>query len=61
MKTLLLGVLLGLCVAFPHLAGQGAALIASAAVWAAGQPVVWAFAAGLLARPRLARRFGGAR
>lgn len=56
MKHLLFGVLLGLSVVFPHLAGQGAALIPAAAAWAAEQPLLWAFAAGLLARPRIARR-----
>ena len=61
MKHLILGVLLGLVAAFPHLAGQGAAPIETAAHWVAAQPLVWAFAAGLLARThpvrRLARRF----
>lgn len=56
MKHLLLGVLLGLCAAFPHLAGQGAAPIESAARWVAVQPAVWVFAAGFFARPHLARR-----
>jgi hypothetical protein len=55
-KALVLGVLLGLVAVFPHLAGQGAALIALAAHWVAAQPLVWAFAAGVIARPRLARR-----
>jgi hypothetical protein len=55
-KHLLLGLLLGLVAVFPHLAGQGAALIPPAAVWAAGQPLLWAFVAGAIARPRIARR-----
>lgn len=56
MKHLVLGLLLGLVAVFPHLAGQGAALIPSAASWAAGQPLLWAFAAGVIARPWIARR-----
>jgi hypothetical protein len=55
-KTILLGVLLGLVAAFPHLAGQGAAPAGTAAHWVAAQPLLWAFAAGLLARPWIARR-----
>lgn len=57
MKWVLLGVLLGLCAAFPHAAGQGAAPILAAARWTAVQPLLWAFCAGIVARPRLARRF----
>lgn len=55
MKHLLFGILLGLLAAYPHLAMQGAAPIEAAARCALGLPIVWAFAAGLLARPRVAR------
>lgn len=55
MKTVLFGVLLGLVAAFPALAGQGAAPIASAGLWLAAQPLLWVFALGFAARPRLAR------
>jgi hypothetical protein len=53
MKTLLLGLLLGLLAAFPHLAAPLVAAGLSLAV----QPLVWAFCAGLVARPHIARRF----
>lgn len=56
MKHIVLGVLLGLLAAFPHLAAQGAAPIETAARWLLGLPLVWAFGAGLIARPRLTRR-----
>ncbi|CAG6392749.1 hypothetical protein NMG29_06535 [Streptomyces cocklensis] len=55
MKSLVLGLLLALAAVFPHLAGQAAALIPAAAVWAAGQPALVAFTAGAIARPWLAR------
>lgn len=58
-KYVVLGLLLGLLVAFPPLAVQLGHLALAAAVWAAGQPAVWAFALGLLARPRIARRLTG--
>lgn len=51
-KTLLLGLLLGVLAAFPHLAAP----LVPAARAIAMQPLLWAFAAGLIARPRLARR-----
>jgi hypothetical protein len=54
-KHVVFGVLLGLCGAFPHLAGWGAAPLAPAAVWVAAQPLVWAFAAGAVVGPRLVR------
>jgi hypothetical protein len=53
MRTVLLGLLLALLVAYPHLAVAAAV---PAIAWLAGQPIVWAFAAGLLARPRITRR-----
>ncbi|MBY8879733.1 hypothetical protein [Actinacidiphila acidipaludis] len=53
MKTVLLGLLLGLLAAFPHLA---APLLAAGRVVAV-QPLLWAFCAGLAARPRIVRRF----
>lgn len=49
--TVLLGLLLGLVVAFPALAVP----VASVAHWLALQPLVWAFVAGLAARPRITR------
>jgi hypothetical protein len=52
-KALLLGLLLGLLAAYPHLAVAAAV---PALAWLLGQPVVWAFAAGLIARPCTARR-----
>ncbi|MDX3235673.1 hypothetical protein PV392_08230 [Streptomyces sp. ME03-5709C] len=51
MKALLLGALLGVLVAL----APGACLAVLATV--ASQPLAWAFAAGVAARPRLARRF----
>jgi hypothetical protein len=56
-KHLVLGVLLGLVAAFPALAGRGTAPIETAAHWVAAQPLLWAFAAGVITRPRIARRF----
>lgn len=56
MRYVLLGLLLGLAIAFPHLALLAAAPLGTAALWLAGQPIAWAFAAGLAARPRIARR-----
>lgn len=53
---LTLGILLGLMAAFPALGTAVLGLLGAAAVTVAAQPVVWAFTAGLLARPRLARR-----
>ncbi|WP_329187025.1 hypothetical protein [Actinacidiphila glaucinigra] len=51
MKALMLGILLGVVVAL----APAACLTVLVAV--ASQPLVWAFAAGVAARPRLARRF----
>lgn len=56
MKHLILGLLLGLVAAFPHLAVQGAAPVEAAARWLLAQPALWAFAAGTIVRPRLTRR-----
>lgn len=55
MKHVMFGVLLGLVLVFPHLAGQGAAPLLPVAVWAATQPLVWAFVAGAVVGPRTAR------
>lgn len=52
----LLGLLLALCVLFPHLFVLAAARVGTAALVLAAKPLVWAFLLGLLARPRLARR-----
>jgi len=60
-KYVLLGLLLGVLAAFPPLAVLLGHLVLAAAVWGAGQPAVYAFAAGLAIRPRLGGRFGGAR
>jgi hypothetical protein len=51
MRAVLLGLLLGLLAAFPHLALPAV----TAAHWLAMQPVVWAFVAGVVARPRIVR------
>lgn len=56
MRHLALGLLLGLLVAFPPLAVLLGHLVLAVAVWAAGQPAAWAFVAGMVARPHLARR-----
>lgn len=52
MKTILLGLLLGLLAAFPHLALP----LAAGTHWITLQPIAWAFTAGLLTRPHIARR-----
>lgn len=52
MKTLILGLLLGVLVAFPHLLPP----LIPLAQEAAHQPLLWAFAAGVIARPWIARR-----
>lgn len=61
MKSIVLaGLLLGLLLAFPQLLVPVAAL----ARYAASQPLLWAFAAGVIARPWIARRIpfrGGTR
>jgi len=60
MKALILGLLLAALVVHPQLATAAAPIL----VWAAAQPAVWAFVAGAVARPHLARRLrvlGGAR
>jgi hypothetical protein len=49
--TVFLGVLLGLLVAFPALAEP----ITTVAHWLVLQPLVWAFATGVIARPRIAQ------
>jgi hypothetical protein len=54
-KHVIAGVLLGLCAAFPHLAGRDAVPLAPAALWVAAQPLVWAFVAGAVVGPRLVR------
>jgi hypothetical protein len=51
-KTVLLGLLLGVLAAFPALAAPVVPAVRSLAA----QPLLWAFCAGLLARPRLSRR-----
>ncbi|MET9876558.1 hypothetical protein ABZZ36_18315 [Actinacidiphila glaucinigra] len=51
MKTVMLGAVLGVLVALAPAASL--AILATVA----SQPLVWAFAAGVAARPRLARRF----
>ncbi|MDX2704068.1 hypothetical protein PV350_14530 [Streptomyces sp. PA03-6a] len=57
MKAVLLGVLLGLVVVFTPAAGTAVAGLLTAGIVAlASQPVVWAFAAGVAARPRLEQR-----
>lgn len=52
MKTVPFGLLLGLLAAFPHLTMP----LADTARWLAVQPLLWAFTAGAITRPRLARR-----
>lgn len=54
-RYVLLGLLFGLLVLFPHLALLAALCVRYTVVWLAGQPTVWAFAAGAIARPRIAR------
>lgn len=61
MRYVALGLLLAAIVLYPHLAVLAAAPLGTAALWMAGQPIVWAFAAGLIARPRIARRIGRGR
>jgi succinate dehydrogenase/fumarate reductase flavoprotein subunit len=56
MKHVVLGLLLAVCVLFPHLFALAAAPLGSTALRLAVQPLVWAFVAGLVARPRIARR-----
>jgi hypothetical protein len=55
MMRLLFGALLGLLVAYPSLA----AVVLAVAVAVASQPVVLAFAAGVIAWPRISRRIRG--
>lgn len=52
MKTLILGLLLGVLAAFPHLLQPLIPMTQEAA----HQPLLWAFTAGALTRPRIARR-----
>ncbi|WP_192583176.1 hypothetical protein [Streptomyces albicerus] len=53
MKWILLGILLGLLLAFPSLLTA----IVGAVAWLAVKPVVVAFALGLIVRPHLPRRW----
>lgn len=59
MKWIWLGILLGILAAAPQLAAAVTAMVGTAAIWAAAQPTVIAFAAGLLAGPRVATRMRG--
>jgi hypothetical protein len=52
MRSVILGLLLGLLLAYPHLLLP----LVPLARTAVGQPLLWAFAAGVIARPRIARR-----
>lgn len=62
MKHLILGLLLAALVLHPALALLLAAPLGTAALWALAQPVVWAFTAGIITRPHIARRLArGAR
>lgn len=56
MKAVLLGALLAVFAQFPALLAVVLGVLGTVAVAVAAQPAVWAFAAGLLAWPRLARR-----
>lgn len=51
----LLGALAAVLVTHPALAAALLGLLGTLAVWAAAQPAVWAFAAGLIVRPRILR------
>lgn len=53
----LLGGVLGVLITHPALAVALLGLLGTLAVAAAGQPVVWAFVAGVFARPRITRRW----
>lgn len=53
----LLGALLAVLVAHPALGAAVLGLLGTLAVAAAGQPAVWAFIAGVFARPRITRRW----
>lgn len=55
MMRLIFGALLGLLVAYPTLLS----VVLAVAVAAASQPVVLAFAAGVIAWPRITRRIRG--
>lgn len=59
MKWLLLGALLGILAAHPQLAALATAALGGVMVWAASSPPLIAFAAGLLAGPRVATRMRG--
>jgi hypothetical protein len=52
-----LGILLGLMVVYPALGTAVLGFLGALLVAAASQPTVWAFIAGLLAWPRIARTF----
>jgi hypothetical protein len=51
-KSIVLGLLLGVLVAYPHLLLP----VATLAQHLAAQPLLWSFVAGVIARPRIARR-----
>jgi hypothetical protein len=55
MMRIIFGALLGLLVAYPSLAS----VVLAVAVAVASQPVVLAFAAGVIAWPRITRRIRG--
>jgi hypothetical protein len=55
-KYVILGALLAVLVLHPALAAAVLGFLGAAAVTVAAKPVVWAFAGGLLAGPRLAAR-----
>lgn len=56
MRIVVLGLLLGLLAAFPALSLPLLAAGGHAARLLAAQPVVWAFAAGVVTGPRILRR-----
>lgn len=57
MRHLILGLLLAALVLHPGLALLLAAPLGAAALWLLAQPLLWAFTAGAITRPHLARRF----
>jgi hypothetical protein len=56
MRWLLLGAFLGLLAAVPQLATLALAALGTAMVWAAAQPPLIAFTAGILAGPHITTR-----
>lgn len=60
MRWILLGAFLGLLLAVPQLAALATAALGAVMVWAAAQPAVLGFAAGVLAGPRITARMRGA-